>query len=207
MIATGRDRITEIDMDHEAMNVTLPFPVVCSHVKSGKRSYNLDYVVFEDSFEVREVPASETVVAAKVMFDGVAEEVYRFHEGKFYRPASVSWSESETGERNFPDDVSNLELGAALVNGGKPLVPGELYVLHPELFNYDDEADNLVRSADQILTMTQTELRGATKSFVDAWHDMDVAVEKGLKSLEQCVTDDIERGMAILQTGSKNNKV
>lgn len=327
------------------MKVRLPFPVSCSRVLPGKRSYSNGYVVFEETFDVREAAEKDTVLAAKVMFGGVAEEAYRVYEGHFYRPASIGWYDTEElNKRHFPEDVDNRGLAAVLVNGGNPLAPGEfiyeysrltsmlrevrshevlrfdnadqeierrrnlarvayeemalvidgmvwmridephlivkrpergffdgqtdieitvserrpvpgqlggvlrqipyeppqlcptfrldrmeemvdfigecrredgvetrfilpeLHVLRPEFFVYDDETDNLVRSADQVLSMTQPELRGASKSFMEAWHDADVAVAKGLKSLEACSGEEIEAALDLIASASRNEK-
>jgi hypothetical protein len=326
------------------MRVRLPFPVNCSRVLQGKRSYQNGYVVFEDTFDVKEAEEKDTVLAAKVLYRGVVEEAYRVYEGQFYRPAETAWYDGKNlNKRYFPEDVDISELGALLVNGGDPLAPGEfmyehsrlpkmlmevrahevqrfenadqeiekrrslarrayeevalvidgmlwmsidephlivkrpprgfegqtdieitvserrptpgkrggvlrdtpyeppqlcptfrvdrldemvdligdcrredgvethfilpeLQVIRPEFFVYDDETDNLVRSADEVLSMTQAELRGATKSFVEAWHDVDVAVAKGLHSLEACSGEDIEAGLDLIASVSRNEK-
>jgi len=324
------------------MKVRLPFPVNCSRVLPGKRSYQNGYVVFEDMFDIKVVEEKDTVLAAKVMYRGVTEEAYRVYEGHFYRPAETAWYDGKNlKRRNFPEDVHHSELGALLVNGGESLAPGdfvyeysrvptmlkeikshevlrfdnadqeierrrnlarvayenlglvidgmlwmridephliikrpirgfdghtdveitvserrqvpgqrggvlrnvpyepprlcptfrldrldemvdfvsesrreegvetqfilpELFVLRPEFFVYDDETDNLVRSADEVLSMTQPELRGASKPFVNAWHDVDVAVAKGLKSLEACSVEEIEAGLDLIASVSRN---
>lgn len=327
------------------MKVRLPFLVECSRVEPGKRSYQRGYVAFEDAFDVKVVDERDTVVAAKVMYAGVAEQLYRLHEGKFYMPASRRWYDSEDmNRRTFPGDLDSSEIAALLVNGGGPIkmgqwtyeysrlmgyerelkshdvvkfyeadqeierrrdlarmayeektivisgmawmlidephltvgrpqrgftddqtefeiviserrpVPGErggafrqlpyeppqlcptfrldrlaemvefirdqrhqdgletelkipeLQVLRPEFFVYDDETDNMVRSADEVLTMTQSELRGASKAFMDAWHDVDVAVAKGLKSLDACSGEDIEAGLDLIAATTRNEK-
>jgi hypothetical protein len=327
------------------MKVRLPFPVLCSRVLRGKRSYSEGYVVFEDTFDVKSVEAKDTVVVATIMHAGVAKEVYRFHEGYFYRPACLWLSDFKETDGTFPDDGGNADLGALLVNGGGPLmekeflyeysrlnsslrevkshdvlrfdnadahiehrrdlariayeeltlvidgmawaridephfilerplrgfaedettiniavserrpVPGqrggflrksvyeppslcptfrldrleemtdfinecrredgletevvspELEVIRSEFLNYDDEADNLVRSADQVLDMSQSELRGASKAFVDAWHEVDVAVAAGLRSLDDFPSSDIESGLQTIGAISNNQKV
>jgi hypothetical protein len=82
----------------------------------------------------------------------------------------------------------------------------EIQVLRPEFFVYDDETDNMVRSADEVLTMTQPELRGATKAFMEAWHDVDVAVAKGLQSLDACSGEEIEAGLDLIAAVTANEK-
>ena len=327
------------------MKARLPFLVDCTRVEPGKRAYQRGYVAFEDTFDVNVIDERDTAIAARLVHAGVTEQLYRLHEGRFYRPASDRWYDSEDkNNRNFPSDIDGLEIAALLVNGGGPIKQGEwlyefsrllgverqikshevvkfsdadqeierrrelarkayedmtiiidgmawmqidephlivsrpqrgftddqvefeivvserrpvpverggvfrqfpyeppqlcptfrldrldemvdfihearqqegletklkvpeLQVLRPEFFVYDDETDNMVRSADEILTMTQPELRGATKTFVNAWHNVDVAVAKGLQTLEASTADDIEAGLGLIAAMTTNEK-
>jgi hypothetical protein len=153
-------------VEKPSMKVKLPFPVDCWRVLPGKRSCQNGYVVFEDVFNVAEVSESDTVVAAQVLNRGTVEEVYRVFEGRFYRPAEIAWYNGKHLQtRNFPEDVDHLELGAVLVNGGKPLPPGDFvyeYSRYPSILK-EVKAHEVLRfeDADQKIELRRALARTA----------------------------------------------
>lgn len=83
----------------------------------------------------------------------------------------------------------------------------QIDLISPDVLRFDDEADNLARTGDGILTMVQAELRGSSLEKLKAWHNLDELVGKAFKDLKAVDADELNEATEKLANFASNADV